>query len=100
MTTKFTPIGDKILVQPNAQPKMTAGGLYIPETAKGRDDRAIRGKVIAVGPGRVRDDGEVVEVCVEPGDEVIFLADRIQIEFDGETYFVVQERDLLGVVVE
>ena len=98
MTTKFVPIGDKILVQPSEAAKRTAGGLYIPETANGGD--VIRGRVVAVGPGVERQDGSIREVQVEAGDEVLFMKDRIKIEFDGETYFVVQERDLLGVVVE
>lgn len=96
---KVKPLSDYILVEPIRQEEITKGGVLIPETA--REDRAIRGKVIAVGPGKLNDKGERIPVSVKEGQIIIFkkyAPDEIKI--DDKEYYFIREDDIMAVIEE
>ncbi len=87
------------MVEPIRQEEITKGGVLIPETA--REDRAIRGKVIAVGPGKLNDKGERIPVSVKEGQIIIFkkyAPDEIKI--DDKEYYFIREDDIMAVIEE
>jgi len=96
---KVRPLSDYILVEPIRQEEITKGGVLIPETA--REERAIRGKVIAVGPGRLNEKGERIPVSVKEGQIIIFkkyAPDEIKI--DDKEYYFIREDDIMAIIEE
>ena len=94
---KFNPLGDKLLVRRSEEEETTAGGIVLPGSAA---EKPSQGEVLAIGPGRVLDSGEKVEVPVSVGDTVVFgqYAGSITIKVDGEELLILSESDLLGTV--
>ena len=89
------PLGDKVLVKPNTGTEKTAGGIVLPDTAK---ERPQEGEVIAVGPGRVLDNGSKAEINVKVGDIVIYSKyGGTEIKSDGTEYLILDESSLLAV---
>ena len=89
------PLGDKVLVKPNTSTEKTAGGIVLPDTAK---ERPQEGEVIAVGPGRVLDNGTKAEINVKVGDTVIYSKyGGTEIKSDGTEYLILDESSLLAV---
>jgi chaperonin GroES len=84
-----------VIKQSEAEAK-SVGGIILPDTAK---EKPQRGKVIAVGPGKMNDDGKRAEMSVKKGDEVLY-AKYIgnDVEIDGEKYVILHENDILGVI--
>jgi chaperonin GroES len=96
--TKVTikPLEDRVVVQANEAETTTASGLVIPDTAK---EKPQEGTVIAVGPGRVDDNGNRVPLDVKVGDVVIYSKyGGTEVKYGGEDYLVLSARDLLAVV--
>ena len=92
----FRPLDDRLLVEPDEAEEKTAGGIILPNTAK---EKPQRGTVIANGPGKLLDSGARGEMSVTVGDVVYYgKYSGTEIEFDGETYVVIRENDLLAVV--
>jgi chaperonin GroES len=90
------PLHDRVLLKRDNEEERTAGGLYIPDTAK---ERANRAKVVAVGKGRILEDGSVVPLKVKAGDTVLFgKYAGTDIKFDGEEHLIVREDDILAVL--
>ena len=89
------PLGDRVVLKAEEEEK-TVGGIVLASNAK---DKPTTGKVIAVGAGRTLDNGQVVAVSVKEGDKVLFdkYAGR-EVEYDGEKYLVVHEKDLVAVI--
>ena len=97
MSVSIKPLEDRIVVRPVEAEQVTASGLVIPDTAKERPQEA---EVIAVGPGRVDDNGNRVPVDVKVGDKVIFSKyGGTELKYNGEEYLVLSARDVLAVVV-
>jgi len=94
---KFNPLGDKLLVRRSEEEETTAGGIVLPGSAA---EKPSQGEVLAIGPGRVLDSGEKVEVPVSVGDTVVFgqYAGSNTIKVDGEELLILNESDLLGTV--
>jgi len=91
------PLDDHIVVEPLEAEQVTAGGIVLPETAK---EKPQRGKIVAVGPGRILDSGERGELSVAVGDEVIYGKYAGQdIEVDGTEYKILTESEVLAKVV-
>jgi len=90
----FKPLGNRIVIEPlDTQEEKSAGGIYIPDTAK---EKPQEGKVIAVGPGRLSDDGKRVPMDVKVGDTVVYSKYSGTEYKEGETeYLVVREDDVL-----
>ena len=90
------PLEDKILVQASEAETTTASGIVIPDTAK---EKPQEGKVLAVGPGRVDDNGNRVPLDVNVGDTVIYSKyGGTEIKYNGEDYLILSARDVLAVV--
>ena len=90
----FKPIGNRVVVLPSeGEEQMSAGGIYIPDTAK---EKPQEGEVVAVGPGKLNDDGVRVPMDVEVGDTVVYSKYGGTEYKDGETeYLVLREDDIL-----
>jgi len=90
------PLNDRVLVKRLESEEKTAGGLYIPDTAK---EKPSKGEVIAVGPGKVADDGKRVAMAVKAGDNVLFNKYAgTEIKLDGVEHLVMREDDILAVI--
>lgn len=93
---KIRPLHDRIVIKRKNEEERTAGGLFIPETAKERPTQAT---VIAVGKGRYRDDGSVAALAVKVGDTVLFgKYAGTEIKLDGEEVLIIREEDVLAVI--
>ena len=91
------PLDDRVVVEPLDAEETTAGGIVLPDAAQ---EKQQRGKVIAVGPGRLLDSGERCAVSVKIGDEVLFgKYGGSEIEIDGKDVKVLRESDILAKVV-
>ncbi|MSN24859.1 MAG: co-chaperone GroES [Geobacter sp.] len=90
------PLQDRIIVKRVEEETKTAGGLFIPETAK---EKPQRGEIVAVGNGKKTEDGKVLPLDVKVGDTVLFgKYAGTEIKVDGEEYLMMREDDLLAVV--
>ena len=96
MARSLQPLGDRIVVKAVEQETQTKSGIYIPDSAK---ERPQEGSVIAVGPGRITDDGNRLEMSVAVGDTVIYSKYAgTEFEDDGEEYLIMKETDILAKV--
>ena len=96
MARKLQPLGDRIVVKAVEQENQTKSGIFIPDSAK---ERPQEGSVVAVGPGRVNDDGSRVAMDVAVGDVVIYSKFAgTEFEEDGEEYLIMKETDILANV--
>ncbi|NIK11758.1 co-chaperone GroES [Alkalibacillus almallahensis] len=90
------PIGDRVIVELVEEESTTAGGIVLPDSAK---EKPQEGKVVAVGSGRVTDNGEKIALEVSEGDRVVYSKFAgTEIEKDGKEYLVLRENDILAVV--
>jgi chaperonin GroES len=90
------PLEDRILVQANEAEQTTASGIVIPDTAK---EKPQEGTVIAVGPGRIDDNGQRVPLDVKVGDTVIYSKyGGTEVKYNSEEYLVLSARDVLAVI--
>ncbi len=96
MGMKIRPLQDRILVKRIAEEETTKGGIIIPDTAK---EKPQEGKVIAVGKGKVGEDGKLNPLDVKKGDRVLFSKySGTEVNIDGEEHLIIREDDVLGVV--
>ena len=94
---KLRPLDDRVVVQPLDAEEVTAGGIVLPDAAQ---EKPQRGKVIAVGVGKLLDSGARGELSVAVGDEVIFgKYGGSEVEVNGEEYNILRESDILAKVV-
>jgi chaperonin GroES len=90
------PIGDKVVVERDASEERTAGGIYIPDAAK---DKPTRGTIIAVGTGRVLDDGKRAPMQVKKGDRILFTSYAPEtITIGDDEFLLMSESDILAVI--
>ena len=90
------PSGDRVIVEIVDEPQTTLSGIVLPDTAK---EKSQRGKVIAVGPGRVLDNGNRAALEVSEGDTVMFAKyGGTEVTLDGKDLMILQERDIIAVV--
>ena len=95
MATKLQPMADRVLVKPLEKEEMTKSGIYLPDTAK---EKPQEGEVIAVGPGRVTEDGKRIEMDVKVGDVVVYAKyGGMEIKVDDEELMMLSERDILAI---
>ncbi|NBV83997.1 co-chaperone GroES [bacterium] len=91
----YAPLGDRVIVEPQSAEQTTKFGIVLPDTAQ---EKPQSGVVIAVGPGRVTDDGKQLPVNVKEGDVVIFAKyGGTELKVDGTGYLIVRESDILAV---
>jgi len=94
--SSIQPLQEKVLVEPIDAESKTSGGILIPGTAK---ERPMRGTVIAVGPGRVLENGEVKALEVKKGDKVLFGGYAgSEVKLDGKQYLIVNENEIFAVI--
>jgi len=94
--TSLRPLDDRVIIQPSQAEERTASGIYLPESAK---EKPMTGKIVAVGPGKLADDGSRTPIAVKKGDTVIYgKYAGSEIELDGQTLVITRESELLGVV--
>ena len=94
---KIKPLADRVIVQPSdtAESKST-GGIIIPDTAK---EKPQEGKIVAVGPGRVDDDGKLIKMNVKVGDKVLYSKyGGTELKYDGKEYLIMSESDILAIL--
>jgi chaperonin GroES len=93
---KIRPLQDRLIVKRIAEEDKSKGGIIIPDTAK---EKPQEGKVVAVGKGKVHDDGKITPLDVKVNDRVLFgKYSGTEIVFDGEEHLIMREDDVLGVV--
>ena len=96
MALKIKPLDDRIVVKQSEAEEKTAGGIVLPDTAK---EKPQMGTVVAVGPGKLLKDGTRGQLVVAKGDQVYYgKYAGTEIEFEGESYMILRESDVLGVV--
>ena len=96
MATKIRPLQDRIIVKRLKEEERTKGGLYIPDTAK---EKPVEGTVLAVGNGKVLEDGTVRRLDVKEGDRVLFgKYSGTEVKIEGEEHLILREDDILGVI--
>jgi chaperonin GroES len=90
------PLGDRVLVQPIEETEVKKGGIIIPDTAK---EKPQEGKVVALGTGKVNEDGKKVDFTVKKGDKVLISKyGGTEIKIDGDTFLIMREDDILGII--
>src|SRR3989344_2243094 len=93
----FKPLSNHLFLEPLEAEKMTKSGIVLPETAE--KERPTRGKVLAVGPGKKNDKGEIIPMSVKVGDVVLFKKyGPDEIEIEGKKYLVGEEEDVLAII--
>ncbi len=96
MSVTIKPLEDRILVKPLEAEQTTKSGLVIPDTAK---EKPQEGEVLALGPGRVDDNGNRVPLDISVGDKVVYSKyGGTEVKYDGEDYLILSARDVLAVV--
>ena len=94
MAVKLQPLADRLVVRPIEREEMTKTGIYLPDTAK---EKPQEGKVIAVGPGRLSEDGKRIAMDVKVGDKVIYAKyGGTEIKIDDEELVILRESDILA----
>jgi len=92
------PLHDNVLVTPIETPDTTKGGIFIPTTAKARE-QTVEGVVVSTGPGRVLPNGTLVPVALKSGERVLFVKhEGTDLDLGGEKHFMVRESDILCVL--
>jgi chaperonin GroES len=93
---KIKPLHDRVVIQRLDQEDMSAGGIVLPDTAQ---EKPMRGKVVAMGPGKMLDDGKVIPMAIKQGEEVLFgKYSGTEVKMDGIDYMVMREDDIMGVI--
>jgi chaperonin GroES len=90
------PLADRVVVKPLEETEQMRGGLYIPDTAK---EKPSQGEVVAVGPGKLSDDGTRLEMDVKVGDRVLYgKYSGTDVTLDGEEFLILRESDILAII--
>ena len=93
---KIKPLQDRVIVKRQEEEEKTKGGIIIPDSAK---EKPQEGTIVAVGPGKVADNGDTIAMTVKEGDLVLFSKYAgTEIKIDGEEHMIMREDDILGIV--
>jgi chaperonin GroES len=96
VSTKIQPLHDRVVVRPLEDGEQMRGGLYIPDTAK---EKPQQGEILAVGPGKLSEQGERIAPDVKAGDKVLYgKYSGTEVTVDGETVLILRESDVLAVL--
>ena len=96
MAINVRPLGDRVLVQPLEEQETKKGGIIIPDTAK---EKPQEGNIVALGTGKLDDNGKNVDFTVKKGDKVLISKyGGTEIKVDGESYLIMREDDILGII--
>lgn len=95
MSLNYKPLGDRVIVEPEAAEEVTKSGIVLPDAAQ---EKPQAGKVVAVGPGRVSDEGKLIDMTVKEGDVVIYAKyGGTELKVAGAEYLIVRESDILAI---
>ncbi len=93
---KIKPLHDRVVIERLDQEDVSVGGIVLPDSAQ---EKPMRGKVVALGPGKILDDGKVIPMSVKQGEEVLFgKYSGTEIKMDGTEYMVMREDDIMGII--
>ncbi len=93
---KFKPLADRVLVKPAEAEEKTAAGIILPDTAK---EKPVEGTIVAMGPGKVADDGKVIKMEVKVGDKVLYgKYSGTEVTINGVEYLIMRESDIFGIL--
>jgi chaperonin GroES len=93
---KIRPLQDRVIVKRLEEEEKTKGGIIIPDTAK---EKPQEGKIIAVGKGKMTEDGKLIPLDVKAGDKILFgKYSGTEIKIEGEEHLIMREEDILGVI--
>ncbi|MEK6650969.1 MAG: co-chaperone GroES [Bacteroidota bacterium] len=93
---KMKPLADRVVVRPSQAEEKTKGGIIVPDTAK---EKPVWGEVIAVGPGRINDDGKTITPDVKVGDKVLYgKYSGTEVTVDGEELLIMRESDIFAIM--
>jgi len=93
---KIKPLSDRVIIKPSASEEKTKGGLIVPDTAK---EKPVVGEVVAVGPGKVGEDGKKIIPEVKVGDKVLYgKYSGTEVTVEGEEYLIMREADIFAIV--
>ncbi len=96
MKLKLRPLDDRVVIKQSDAESKTAGGIFLPETAK---EKPQTGKIVATGPGKLLDNGKLSKMSVKKNDTVIYAKYMgSEIEIDREKFVILRESDILGIV--
>jgi len=96
MSLKIQPLGDRVVVKPLSREAVTKSGIVLPDTAK---EKPQEGEILAVGPGKVLDNGKRTTLEVQVGQRVLFAKYAgTEVKMDSEEYLILRESDILGIV--
>lgn len=92
----LNPLADRVIVKPAEAEEKTKGGIILPDTAK---EKPIEGTIVAVGPGRISDDGKTIPMTVKVGDKVLYgKYSGTEVTVDGEEYLIMRESDIFAII--
>ncbi len=92
----LTPLYDRVIVRPSEPEEVTKGGIIIPDTAK---EKPMQGEVVAIGNGKVTEDGKVLPLSVKVGDKVLYgKYAGTEIKIDGEDFLIMRESDIFAII--
>jgi len=93
---KLKPLGDRVVIKPLEQKEVKKGGIIIPDTAK---EKPQEGEVVAVGKGKISDDGKLIPVDVKVGDKILYgKYSGTEIKLEDVEYLIMHQEDILGIV--
>lgn len=93
---KIKPLADRVIIQPKPAEEQTKGGIILPDTAK---EKPMEGTVVAVGPGRVTDEGKEIKMSLKDGDKVLYgKYSGTEVKIDDEEYLIMRESDIYGIL--
>ena len=93
---KLNPLADRVVVKAAEAEEKTKGGIILPDTAK---EKPVEGTVVAAGPGKVSDNGELIKMTIKVGDKVLYgKYSGTEVTIDGEEYLIMRESDIFAVI--
>jgi chaperonin GroES len=95
---KIKPLADRVLVEPsNVAESKSAGGIIIPDTAK---EKPHEGKIVAIGPGKTDENGNIIKMNVKVGDKVLYSKyGGTELKYEGKEYLIMSESDILAILI-
>jgi chaperonin GroES len=92
----LNPLADRVVIQPKEAEEKTAGGIILPDTVK---EKPVEGTIVATGPGKVADNGELVKMAVKAGDKVLYgKYSGTEVTLGGEEYLIMRESDIFAII--
>jgi chaperonin GroES len=93
---KLNPLADRVVVKPAEAEEKTKGGIILPDTAK---EKPVEGTIVAAGPGKIADNGELVKMSVKVGEKVLYgKYSGTEVTIDSEEYLIMRESDIFAIV--